>query len=75
MHWGQAPLFGQIRAAQMRADGGLAAAAPATAPDVGPGGPSIQQALHDQLGLKLQMKKGPMETIVIDHIDRVPTED
>jgi uncharacterized protein (TIGR03435 family) len=74
MHWGQAPLFGQIQAAQTRANSGLSPAATVTAPDVGPGGPSIQQALHDQLGLKLQIKKGPMETVVIDRIDRAPTE-
>lgn len=74
MHWGQAPLFGRIRAAQTGANGGLLPAAPVTAPDVGPGGPSIQQALHDQLGLKLHIKKGPMETLIIDRIDRVPTE-
>lgn len=58
----------------MQANGGLSPAAAVTAPDVGPGGPTIQRALRDQLGLKLQRKKGPMETLIIDRIDRVPTE-
>jgi len=74
MHWGQAPLFGHVRAQQTQANGGLSPTGAVTAPDVGPGGPSIQQALRDQLGLKLQRKKGPMETLIIDRIDRVPTE-
>jgi uncharacterized protein (TIGR03435 family) len=31
-------------------------------------GPSLFTALQDQLGLKLESKKAPVETIVIDHI-------
>ncbi|MBZ5679759.1 MAG: TIGR03435 family protein [Acidobacteriia bacterium] len=37
-------------------------------------GPSLLSALQDQLGLKLEQKKGPVDTVVIDHIERVPTE-
>jgi uncharacterized protein (TIGR03435 family) len=74
IHWGQSPIFGQTRAPQARANGGLPPAGQETAPDVGPGGPSIQQALREQLGLKLERKKGPVEMLVVDHVDRVPTE-
>jgi uncharacterized protein (TIGR03435 family) len=38
-----------------------------------PSRPSIFAALQDQLGLKLEAKKFPVEMFVIDHIDKVPT--
>ncbi|MGC9945957.1 MAG: M56 and DUF3738 domain-containing protein [Bryobacteraceae bacterium] len=36
-------------------------------------GPSIFTALQDQLGLKLESQKGPVDTLVIDHVER-PSE-
>ncbi len=36
--------------------------------------PPLTQALQDQLGLRLEQRKGPVDMFVIDHIDRIPTE-
>ncbi len=38
-----------------------------------PGGPSLSAALQEQLGLRLESKKGPVEVIIIDRISK-PTE-
>jgi uncharacterized protein (TIGR03435 family) len=37
-------------------------------------GPDIFTALEKQLGLKLEKTKAPLDVLVIDHIERVPTE-
>jgi uncharacterized protein (TIGR03435 family) len=42
-------------------------------PQIDPDGPSLFTALQEQLGLKLQDQRGPVEVLVIDSIDR-PTE-
>ena len=37
-------------------------------------GPSIFTAVQDDLGLKLESRKEPIEVLVIDSVDRIPTE-
>jgi uncharacterized protein (TIGR03435 family) len=36
-------------------------------------GPSLFTALEEQLGLRLESQKGPVEILVIDHVE-MPTE-
>jgi uncharacterized protein (TIGR03435 family) len=36
-------------------------------------GPTLLRAVQDQLGLKLNSKKGYGEIVVVDHVDKVPT--
>ncbi len=36
--------------------------------------PSLLTAVQEQLGLKLESKKGPMDLLVIDHAEKTPTE-
>jgi uncharacterized protein (TIGR03435 family) len=51
--------------------GGGAGLPPLPTPD--PNGPSLFTAVQEQLGLKLESQKGPVEIFVIDHIER-PSE-
>jgi uncharacterized protein (TIGR03435 family) len=37
-------------------------------------GPNLVRAVQEQLGLRLESKKGTIDILVVDHINRVPTE-
>jgi uncharacterized protein (TIGR03435 family) len=43
-------------------------------PDDGPSGPTLIRAVQDQLGLKLNSKKGLGDIVVVDHVEKVPIE-
>ena len=55
-------------AAQPPARDGVAPSASA------PAGPTLIQALQSQLGLRVEPKRGPVEFIVVDHMEKLPTE-
>jgi uncharacterized protein (TIGR03435 family) len=57
----------------MHAKDGEAGGAPPPPPDQ-EAGPSLFTALQEQLGLRLEQKKGPVELIVVDKGEKVPTE-
>lgn len=42
-------------------------------PEVDDSGPDLVTAVQEQLGLKLELKKGPVDVVVIDHVERTPT--
>jgi len=47
---------------------------PASDPDTPSGTASVFTILRESMGLRLEARKMPVETIVIDHIERLPTE-
>ena len=48
--------------------------APLNDPSANSANPDIFTAIQDQLGLKLIPAKVPVDYLIIDHIDRTPTE-
>ncbi len=64
-----------IMQARMAAMGG--GPAPAMAPEAATqesGGPTLFSALTEQLGLRLEARKGPVDLLVIDSVQKIPTE-
>lgn len=37
-------------------------------------GPGITEAVEEQLGLKLEHRKAPIDVLVVDHVEKTPTE-
>jgi uncharacterized protein (TIGR03435 family) len=44
------------------------------APPDGAAAPSLFTAVQEQLGLKLESRKGPLDVLVVDHAEKVPSE-
>jgi uncharacterized protein (TIGR03435 family) len=47
---------------------------PMRRPPPGEEGPNLIAAIQEQLGLKLESRRGPVELLVLDHADKVPTQ-
>jgi uncharacterized protein (TIGR03435 family) len=47
---------------------------PAPEPPVLAAGPTLLNAVQSQLGLKLEPKKGIIDVLIVDHVERVPTD-
>jgi uncharacterized protein (TIGR03435 family) len=65
LHWTPEEGEGQLFKGTGLAPQGADSAAPAES-----SGPSLFSAIQEQLGLKLESQKGPVEIIVIDHVEK-----
>lgn len=43
-------------------------------PPLDPDGLNVFDAIQEQLGLKIEKKKGPVQVLVVDHVEKKPTE-
>lgn len=69
LSWANEPLAAG-RGGAMASPDGAAAANLAEADN----GPTLLQAIQSQLGVKLEQKKTAVEILVVDHVEKVPTE-
>jgi uncharacterized protein (TIGR03435 family) len=68
------PMMGQVRAMAAGMVGGGGDAGRPADPASEPGGFNLPQALQASLGLKLEQRKAPAEVLIVDHADKIPTE-
>jgi uncharacterized protein (TIGR03435 family) len=59
-------------AEQMRA--GAPGLGPSSAAPEFDSGPTLERAIQDQLGLRLEAKKGSVDFLVVDHMEKLPTD-
>jgi uncharacterized protein (TIGR03435 family) len=52
----------------------IGAGVPAASDNVGAAGDNLFKALETQLGLKLEKSKAKLSALVIQHVEKVPTE-
>ncbi|MGP8247650.1 MAG: TIGR03435 family protein [Bryobacteraceae bacterium] len=69
---GQGPMGGMMMPMPPPGGGTMSGGGPAS--DSQEGGPPLITAVQEQLGLKLESKKGPVQILVIDHAEKAPTE-
>jgi uncharacterized protein (TIGR03435 family) len=67
---GHGPMGGPM----MAGPGGPGGGGPGTGGDNDQAGPNLVTAVQEQLGLKLEAKKGPVDLLVIDRAEKAPTE-
>jgi uncharacterized protein (TIGR03435 family) len=68
--WKPDPAFGGGGRKVLKKGSGPVASAPPPGSEAEADGPDFIQALRDQLGLKLTQAKGPVESLVIDRVER-----
>jgi uncharacterized protein (TIGR03435 family) len=56
------------------AGGAIVSGSPISALSDSEGGPTLQSAIQGQLGLKLEQKKGTIEMLIVDHAEKMPTD-
>jgi uncharacterized protein (TIGR03435 family) len=73
---GMSSLMRQLNLGPARADSATGNASPPAASDPDGGGPNIFAAIQKQLGLRLdKTAEVPLDMIVVESVDKVPTED
>jgi uncharacterized protein (TIGR03435 family) len=70
--------LGRVVINQTGLDGGYSFTLDWTPEGINPSGPDspppILAALQEQLGLKVETRKAPVEILFIDHVEKIPTE-